>query len=255
MFNGGKLAMNYFFYIIFGFAPSVVWLLYYLRKDVHPESNRMVLKIFLYGMLIGIPAVFIEKGIAAGAQFLATVDANKLMTTDFLRNHIFLFFLYNFLGVAFIEEFLKYLVVREKVLKNPELDEPTDIILYMIIAALGFAAIENLGFLATTTGLFKTVLMALIRFLGATFLHALCSGLMGYFLILSFYEVKKTSRFIFLGLASAAILHGLYNIFIIKVAENFSFIILPIIIIIGLALLVSFGFKKAKTMAGVCKIE
>jgi RsiW-degrading membrane proteinase PrsW (M82 family) len=41
-------------------------------------------------------------------------------------------------------EIFKYLVVRFKVIKNPAFDEPTDIMLYMIIAALGFAAVENI---------------------------------------------------------------------------------------------------------------
>ena len=33
-------------YVIFGVLPSLAWLSYYLRKDVHPEPKRMVLAIF-----------------------------------------------------------------------------------------------------------------------------------------------------------------------------------------------------------------
>ena len=54
--------MPFSIYIIFGLAPSIIWLLFYLRKDSHPESNRMVLKIFFYGMLAALPAVFLEIG-------------------------------------------------------------------------------------------------------------------------------------------------------------------------------------------------
>src|SRR3989338_7586170 len=121
--------MIYLIYLFFGLAPSIVWLLFFLRKDAHPESNRMVLRIFLYGVLIALPALFVEIGIS---QTFSKIPLSKSIIA----------ILNIFLGVAFIEEFFKYLVVREKVLKDPELDEPIDLILYMIISALGFAAVE-----------------------------------------------------------------------------------------------------------------
>ena len=118
--------MIYLIYLFFGLAPSIVWLLFFLRKDAHPESNRMVLRIFLYGVLIALPALFVEIGLS---QTFSKIPLSKSIIA----------ILNIFLGVAFIEEFFKYLVVREKVLKDPELDEPIDLILYMIISALGFA--------------------------------------------------------------------------------------------------------------------
>ena len=53
--------MNYFILIIFALAPSLIWLLFFLKKDAHPESKRMILKIFFYGILIALPAIFIER--------------------------------------------------------------------------------------------------------------------------------------------------------------------------------------------------
>jgi len=32
--------MIYALFVIFGLLPSVVWLLFYLKKDVHPESKE-----------------------------------------------------------------------------------------------------------------------------------------------------------------------------------------------------------------------
>ena len=124
--------LSYPFYIIFGVLPSIIWLLFYLRKDVHPEPKLEVIKIFFYGMLIAIPAVFLEMGIFKGFDKIG----------GWMALSPFLITIFNtFIGVALIEEVLKYLVVREKVLKNPEFDEPIDAVLYMIIAALGFAAL------------------------------------------------------------------------------------------------------------------
>ena len=237
--------------IFFGLAPSFIWLLFFLRKDSHPESNRMIIKIFFYGMLITFPAALIEMGISA-----------SLIELNF--SPIFISLLYWFIGVALIEEGLKYLVIREKVIRSPEFDEPVDAMLYMIIAALGFAALENILVLLPLLGepFFETMFISIYRFIGATFLHALCSATVGYFLALSFFETKKRFWLITTGLTIATLLHGIYNLSIIKAgeaveqtAQGLYFILIPIIILIGLAFFVSFGFRKLKKTVSVCKIK
>ena len=80
--------MNYPIYIFFGLAPSVIWLLFYLRKDVHPESNKMILKIFLYGMIIAVIAAFVEISIS---------ESFFVMNDKEIESYSFLYFLlYNF---------------------------------------------------------------------------------------------------------------------------------------------------------------
>lgn len=227
--------MSYSLYIIFGVLPSIIWLLFYLRKDSHPESNRMILKIFFYGMLVAIPAILIEMGFF---ELAFPVIFNI------------------FIGVALIEEFLKYLVVKGKVLHDPEFDEPLDAMLYMIIAALGFAAVENiliLFSLGPTFLLTETLSTTLFRFLGATFLHALCSGTLGYFLALSFFRTRKRGRLLLLGLLIATFLHGFYNFAIIEIEGYLTFLI-PVLILLSLAIFVTFGFKRLKKIKSVCKI-
>ena len=238
--------MNYLYYVVLGVLPSFIWLLYFLRKDVHPESNRMVLRIFLYGMLATLPAILLEWG--------ANDFISALFKESFLGQ-----ILYYFIGVAFIEEFLKYLVVRSKVLSHPELDEPTDVILYMIIAALGFAAFENILCLIRYR-IFEEILFASsFRFFGAIFLHALCSGTLGYFLALSFHRPKDKLKLLTIGFGLITFLHGIFNYSIMKIdplriEETWIFIFLPAVIIIGLAIFVSLGFKRLKKIKSVCKI-
>jgi len=239
--------MTYPLYALFGIIPSIVWLLFYLRKDSHPESNKMVLKIFFYGMIAALPAILVEMGT------LRVINETTFFDS-FGRGAIV--FLNIFIAVALVEEFLKYLVVRGKVMGNLELDEPIDIMLYMIIAALGFAASENILVLFSLGPQFlfgETLSISVFRFLGATFLHALCSGALGYFLALSFLETKKRGRFILLGLATATILHGLYNFSIIEIEGNLSFLI-PIIVLLGLAVFITFAFQRLKKLKSICKI-
>lgn len=235
--------MSYLIYVIFGVLPSIVWLLFYLRKDTHPESNRMILKIFFYGMLVALPAILLEMGLL---QEIRRFDLPPLIISV----------LSVFVGVAVVEELLKYFVVKEKVLNNAEFDEPVDTVLYMIIAALGFAAAENILIFFSLGPAFllgETILLTIFRFLGATFLHVLASGILGYFLAMSIYQTKYRGRLLLLGLTIAVLLHGLYNFSIIEIGGKASFFI-PLILLIVSAIFLTAAFKKLKKLKSVCII-
>jgi len=258
--------MIYLLYLILGLAPSIIWLLFFLRKDVHPESNRMIILVFLLGIAI-VPLVAIAECLPISFDF-------DCFLPWFFEN----FFpspwgglLYMFLGIALIEEVGKYLVVKFKVLRDPEFDEPLDVMLYMIIAALGFAAIENilvLFFPEKPLLIQEASVITAFRFVGATFLHALCSGTIGYFLARSFFHPKKKRLLLFVGFGLATILHGLFNFSIIKIGESlivkagtitiansqvfYSHLTLLVAILVGLAIFVTLGFKNLKKIASVC---
>lgn len=235
--------MSYPLYIFLGILPSFIWLLFYLRTDSHPESKRMILKIFAFGMLIALPAILLETGL-------------KDILKDLVLPSILIVFLDVFVAVAFIEEILKYSVVKSKALGSSELDEPIDVVLYMIIAALGFAAVENililfsLGPACPLEGVF---FVGIFRFWTATFLHALCSGVLGVFLAISIFEAKKRKTIFISGLIMVSLLHGLYNFSIMNTEGIISWII-PISILIFLAVLLFNGFKKLKKLKSVCKL-
>lgn len=230
--------MNYFIFFIFGLLPSIIWLLFFLRKDIHPEPKKKVVKIFFWGILITLPAIFIERGIF---EIFSKFDLPQILNI--------------FFGIALVEETLKYLVVREEVISDPDFDEPLDAMLYMIIAALGFAALENLLFFFSPEifllSFGEVLILASFRFITATFLHALCSGLVGYFLAWSFFKIRNKTLLIITGLGAATILHGLYNFSLITRKGYLRFLI-PIIILIGLAFIVSLGFKKLRKMKSIC---
>ena len=263
--------MNYILLIVFGLAPSIIWLFYYLRKDVHPEPKRMILKIFIYGALITIPAVCLEicfqKGFDSISLLISASPSPSeisslfryglLQASSLSYSALLIFFLYNIIAIGFVEEFFKYLVVKCKVLNHPEFDEPVDAMVYMIIAGLGFAALENILYLEPhllpIIKFSESLQITAFRFLGPVFLHALCSGIIGYFLALSIYEAKNKFKFFFIGLITASVLHGLFNYSIIMFEGSLK-ILIPTIILISLALFVSLGFKKLKKMKSVCKL-
>jgi RsiW-degrading membrane proteinase PrsW (M82 family) len=229
--------MNYPLFLFFGLAPSIVWLLFYLRKDSHPEPNWLIRKVFLWGMLITIPAIAVELTMKSLVSNIPLVQEMKV-------------FLYFFLGVALVEELLKYFVVRVLVFHKPELDEPFDVMLYMIISALGFAALENI-FLLSGLGPFSPVsniaALAAVRLVGATLLHALASGLFGYFLARSLMDPKKRFRYFFIGLFCASLLHALFNFAILE-SEGIARILFPLALLAGLGITVSFCFERLKKL-------
>jgi len=241
--------MDYFFilYIFFGLSPSLLWLGYYMRKDAHPESKAMVAKVFLWGALITVPTFLVQ---VSSAYFL-----NKSSISGVAVNIIYFFVI-----VAFTEEIFKFLIVRDKITKSPETDEPVDVMLYMVIGALGFAAIENIMYLMLPSYkmsfndvLNRTVVLTIVRFLGSTLLHTLSSGLIGYFLALSFRETKKKTWYVVCGVALAALLHGAYNMSIMLARGSLKLII-PAAILVVLTVFVSIFFVQLRKLKSTCEL-
>jgi len=236
--------MLFSFYIVLATLPSLVWLLFYLRKDKHPEPNSMVIKVFTLGILSAFAAVILEKFFIAGLEKFPFRSLFPLVIIT---------------GMAFIEELSKYAVVRLSIFKNPNFDEPIDAMIYMIIAGLGFAAAEN-GFLVNTlynlnVSFENTLGLIFGRFISAVFLHALCSGIIGFFLAYSLLLKEKRWSFVFSGILLATGLHGFYNYIIINIElgkGNFYILTLALFLIL-MAVFVSKGFKHLKKLKSVCK--
>ena len=242
-------SLNIFFLIPLGLLPSLVWLLFYLRKDKHPESNKMVVKVFLAGAVAALMAIFLEK---AAQQVLQNLLASHLPVITSLGV---------ILVAAIIEETVKYSATWISAFRNQELDEPIDVMLYMIIAALGFAALENVLVLAKfypAIYTFKALELTFWRFCSATFLHALCSGALGYWLAMAFCHRARKWLYLLIGLTVSIGLHGVYNWSIMKVSsETFGpeAMLLPLLILISLGWLVGRWFKKLKKLKSVCLIK
>lgn len=243
-----------FFYIIIfsiGLLPSLAWLLFYLREDPHPEPPKWLGVVFFIGVGAAPVSFYIEKAIIFAANRLTQIPIKELS-----ENILFMF-----LGVALVEELAKFAGVRLALAKNPVLDEPTDAMIYMITAALGFAGLENVLVLNTYAqrGAFETAAQALIlRFAGANFLHALASGIIGFYWALALSENQKNIKtvrrrragLLLFGIAAATILHGTFNLFIIVLGPLYLFYTTLLLFVIGLIILHDFEIlKKLKSLA------
>lgn len=239
---------NYILAIFLGILPSVIWLAFYLQKDIHPEPKKWILLVFFFGMAIA-PFVIIVEWQAIGFFNFLNLNSPDFFNS-FAKNLAIVF-----VGIAAIEEFFKYLAVRFAMKHNPVFDEPADAMIYMIVAALGFAAVENIIVMNSFAPsiLFdwtQPLAILAIRFAGATFLHTLTSAIIGFYYALSLTEtdMPKISRHLFIikGFAIAIFLHGFFNYFIIISKETST-----IYFSIPLMIIAVFILKDFKILQGI----
>lgn len=220
-----------------GILPAIFWLWFWLREDEHPEPWQYLTLVFILGMVM-VPIVI---------PFELAVQ-KYLHITPFLT-----FFLH-----ASLEESFKYIAAYSAALRNKVNNEPVDPIIYLIVAALGFAALENTLYLTRPLSedlIVDSFLIANLRFVGATLLHVVASAIVGVFLAFSFYKPIKTKIiYLILGLLSASLLHTLFN-WTIDVPIDESFIIAFLYAWIGaIVLLIIFNkIRKIKPSMGKLK--
>lgn len=217
---------------ILGILPSTVWLLYYLKSDIHPEPKSIILEVFILGMISG--------GAAIGFQYALTYISGSV---DFTKMFIGAFPIAMIAGWAFIEEFVKYTAAKLRILHDAAFDEPADAIIYLISAGLGFAAMENILFVAPKIfeGMDQAIYFLLLRFVTATLLHSLASGIIGFFFALAIIYHRKS--LLFIGFIFGVGLHTVYNYSIMLSDWKFSSYILPISLLVGIIFIRMAFFK------------
>ena len=249
--------MQYPFYILLGLLPGLIWLSFYLRKDKNPEPNSLVLKLFFWGMLLTPLAIILELSLI----WLLNSDLRfSSILSQMPQNGFIKIILAATLVPALVEEYLKYAVVRFKFLKNSEFDEPIDVMLYCIVVGLGFASVENLLvlFKVSSLGIGQTLGTMSFRFFGATLVHALACGIVGYWLAKGLLQSKNRKKMVLIGLTIAIIFHSCYNYLIITISEQAAleqkmfFFALTAILLTATAFLVSFYFRKLKKQRAIC---
>ncbi len=183
-----------------GILPALVWLWFWLKEDkAHPEPKRIIFLAFAFGML-GVPfAVLFEK--------LAMNQIGAITFTLFLL-------------WAIIEESIKYAAARLSGLQSKYFDEPIDAVMYLISAALGFAALENVFFVFSSImdgGFADALVTGQLRFVGASLLHVAASALVGFSIAFGLCETRwKKWTYHIAGLLTAISLHTVFNYLIMK---------------------------------------
>ena len=188
--------------------PSLFWLWFWLKEDDHPEPRREILLVFLAGMLGVVVAIILENSFSS---------ANNVFQ-KFFGYGAFWFSILNIFGFAFLEEITKTAAAFFTAIRSKYFDEPVDAMIYMVAAALGFAALENILFLGESlkVGVTQSVMVSAFRFINALLIHVSATAIIGSAFAFSFFHKERRLRELFIGLFFATLLHGFYNFFIIK---------------------------------------
>lgn len=224
-----------------GITPSLIWLYFWLKEDKFPEPHKTLFKTFFYGMLAVPFAIAFQYIVVSVLGY----DPKSLNITELAGPTLFIIiFMW-----ALIEEIVKFVASSEAALIRKEDDEPIDPVIYMITAALGFAAVENVLFIVSPLfggETLQAIASINMRFVGATLLHILASGIVGYAIGLTFYK-KASSQIpaVALGLCAAIALHTAFNLLIISnESKMFTAFMAVWILTIGLII----AIEKLKTI-------
>jgi len=139
----------------------------------------------------------------------------------------------SFFRAAFLEEGIKFALLLFFCVRLSDLNEPMDAIVYGAAIGLGYAAIENLGYLQS--GNFEnawTLSMVKVRYIPLV-MHLGFGVLMGWLLSLNLFEERspfKRRVMLILSLAVPVVLHGSYNY--LRAFEIFP--IITLILVIGI---------------------
>jgi RsiW-degrading membrane proteinase PrsW (M82 family) len=219
-------------FIFIALLPGLFWLWFYRRQDNREDQEplKLIFKTFLYGGAIALPAVALE--------FAADFFLNFSTSQNFFVAALGALFI-----IAPIEEYLKYWVVRKTIFHHPAFSEPLDGIIYCVAAGLGFASFENL-LVVFSEGEGAVIL----RFATATLMHAIASGIVGYYVgRMKFLKAKEgKNNLIVFGLIIAILLHGVYNI-VVSANTPFTFGVL-VVLMIGMYFILSSEIKRIKLL-------
>ena len=175
-------------------VPSFIILGFFFFSDKFKEPKQTIAIVFFLGICICLPAGYIN-----------TFIENNFK--DLFSERL----LFSFLGPAWCEELLKFIILYYVVLKRSEFNEPMDGIVYGVTVSLGFATLENYEYVfiyAEKWG-YEPYQMALWRSYSAVPMHGLLGCIMGFYFGIYAFSAKK--KYLMLCLLVPFVLHGLYN--------------------------------------------
>ena len=218
-----------------GVLPAVALVLYiYLLDKNQREPLPWIFKATFYGVLSGLASILIESWLSQANIQEGTLDSA----------------LYNsFVVAALTEESMKLLFLWFLLRKNPYFDERMDCIVYAACVSMGFAALENVGYVVRAE---ETMQVALHRAIFSVPAHFFFGVFMGYFMSLAIWG-KPERRFHnwILTLLVPIILHGIYDacLFSMPLSDDILAVSLFIFILLGIYVWIGGHRNIVRTLA------
>ena len=176
--------------------PAILLAIYIWYKDPNKEPVMWLIRAFLLGVLISIPVVYVENfinGLLFGGGEPVSLFGSTIKA---------------FCVAALPEEGAKLFALWLIVHNNRHFDEHFDGIVYAVFVSLGFAAIENVGYVFSSNEAWLSTAV------GRAFLavpgHYAFAILMGYYYAM-YHFVEKSKRNAWFILLIPVLAHGVYD--------------------------------------------
>ncbi|OIO30837.1 hypothetical protein AUJ77_01675 [Candidatus Nomurabacteria bacterium CG1_02_43_90] len=212
------------FAVAWGVLPALVWLWFWLREDrKSPEPTGLIAISFFAGMAVVYFVLPLQQFVVSSLPTIMAWSNIIALKLHFLapREQTVEITLW-----GTIEEIAKYTTVFFIAFRSKYFDEPIDAVIYLITAALGFSAMENILYIVNDMnhiGVAQMLINGNMRFVGATLVHTVCSTLVGLAIAFSFYKswfVKMIA--VVMGIIVASLLHAYFNLSIIEINGTFN---------------------------------
>lgn len=176
--------------------PVLVLLFFIYKKDKYqPEPIGKLIWVFVVGCFSVVPAALME---AVTMPFAP--DAETMPVLNGLFN--------GYLVAGFSEELCKLLLLLWVIWRSPHFDEYFDGIVYAAYLSLGFACIENIGYVFQGSDQMVTALMRGVLAVPAHFLFAVT---MGYYVSLAKFDPSHRRSHLWKAFLYPMLLHGTYD--------------------------------------------
>jgi RsiW-degrading membrane proteinase PrsW (M82 family) len=186
-------------------APGLSLLAYFYLKDRYEtEPIHLVLKMFVFGIILVVPAIALQQA------FFQEIGENPF-TTAFIMS-------------GGLEEFLKWFVLYHLIYRHASFDEPYDGIVYAVAVSLGFATLENVFYAFLNGSSFSSLMIrALLPVSG----HALFGVMMGYYLGKAKFMPEHSYKYLWASLLLPIFWHGSFDYVLLAAKSYWVWCMIP----------------------------
>lgn len=227
--------MDFLRLVIIAVIPGLALALgLYLTDRYDREPVRLLVRLFIFGIVSAVPTIFAERLLSRFNLFPGLLS---VVWTSFIV-------------AGFTEEFFKRSVVMVIAYRHNAFNEKLDGIIYCAFSSLGFATIENIMYVVT--GYDADPYIGLYRGLLSVPAHMLFAVTMGYYLSLARFSPDKQcqSKYLSLSLFVPVLFHGVFDFILMARIPLLLVLFIPFVVfmwIVNLKKLNRF-YKESKAL-------
>lgn len=219
--------------IIASISPALIFMYLIYQRDKIKEPRNMLVKAFIGGVLAIIMTILIDLiWLPFGVGFVHSAFMDSFFNA--------------YIVAGLTEEFSKFIILYWIVWKSDHFDQRYDGIIYAVFVSMGFALIENIGYVLPN-GMSTAIVRSILSVPG----HGFFAVIMGYYLSLAkFHPIAMRRNYLLKALFIPVFIHGTFDFCLMYTSHKNSDSILNVILMILFTIVViqfwRLGIRKIK---------